>query len=55
MGARHENCIVCDTKGVIWQGRTEGMNQWKSAHAVKTDLRTLEEAMVGATSSSASA
>jgi malate dehydrogenase (oxaloacetate-decarboxylating)(NADP+) len=48
MGARHENCIVCDTKGVIWQGRTEGMNQWKSAHAVKTELRTLEEAMVGA-------
>ncbi|HMQ40924.1 MAG TPA: malic enzyme-like NAD(P)-binding protein, partial [Paracoccus sp. (in: a-proteobacteria)] len=33
MGARHENCIMCDTKGVIWQGRTEGMNQWKSAHA----------------------
>ena len=36
MGARHENCIVCDTKGVIFQGRTEGMNQWKSAHAAKT-------------------
>ena len=48
MGARHENCIVCDTKGVIWQGRTDGMNQWKSAHAVKTGLRTLEEAMKGA-------
>jgi malate dehydrogenase (oxaloacetate-decarboxylating)(NADP+) len=48
MGARHENCIMCDTKGVIYQGRTEGMNQWKSAHAVKTDLRTLEEAMDGA-------
>ncbi len=48
MGARHENCIVCDTKGVIWQGRTEGMNQWKSAHAVKTELRSLEDAMVGA-------
>jgi len=48
MGARHENCIMCDTKGVIWQGRTEGMNQWKSAHAVKTDARTLDEAMVGA-------
>ncbi|WP_261368071.1 NADP-dependent malic enzyme [Pseudosulfitobacter koreensis] len=47
MGARHENCIMCDTKGVIYQGRTEGMNQWKSAHAVKTDTRTLEEAMVG--------
>ncbi len=48
MGARHENCIVADTKGVIYQGRTEGMNQWKSAHAVKTDARSLEEAMVGA-------
>ena len=48
MGARHENCIVCDTKGVLYQGRTEGMNQWKSAHAVKTDLRSLEDAMRGA-------
>ena len=48
MGARHDNCIVCDTKGVIYQGRTEGMNQWKSAHAVATDLRSLEEAMDGA-------
>jgi len=48
MGARHENCIVCDTKGVIYQGRTDGMNQWKSAHAVNTPLRTLEEAMDGA-------
>ncbi|SHL53247.1 malate dehydrogenase (oxaloacetate-decarboxylating)(NADP+) [Roseovarius litoreus] len=48
MGARPENCIACDTKGVIYQGRTDGMNQWKSAHAVKTDLRTLEEAMKGA-------
>ncbi|MDV4144646.1 MULTISPECIES: NADP-dependent malic enzyme [Shimia] len=48
MGAKHDNCIVCDTKGVIYQGRTEGMNQWKSAHAIKTDLRTLEEAMAGA-------
>ncbi len=48
MGARHENCIACDTKGVIYQGRTDGMNQWKSAHAVATDLRTLDEAMKGA-------
>ncbi|MCX7646899.1 MAG: NADP-dependent malic enzyme [Rhodobacteraceae bacterium] len=48
MGARHDNCIMCDTKGVIWQGRTEGMNQWKSAHAARTDARTLEEAMAGA-------
>ncbi|MBM9593806.1 NADP-dependent malic enzyme [Roseitranquillus sediminis] len=48
MGARHDHCIVCDTKGVIYQGRTEGMNQWKSAHAIATELRTLEEAMRGA-------
>lgn len=48
MGAQHDNCIMCDTKGVIWQGRTEGMNQWKSAHAANTPHRTLEEAMVGA-------
>ena len=48
MGARPQNCIVCDTKGVLYQGRTEGMNQWKSAHAIKTDLRTLDEAMKGA-------
>lgn len=48
MGARHENCVICDTKGVVYQGRTEGMNQWKSAHAIKTDLRSLEDAMRGA-------
>ena len=48
MGARQENCIMCDTKGVIYTGRTEGMNQWKSAHAIDTPLRTLEEAMAGA-------
>ena len=45
MGAQHNNCIMCDTKGVIYQGRTEGMNQWKSAHAASTELRSLEEAM----------
>ena len=48
MGARHENCIVCDTKGVIFQDRKEGMNQWKSAHASKTKARTLAEALDGA-------
>ena len=48
MGVGHDNVIMCDTKGVIYQGRTEGMNQWKSAHAVKTDARTLSEAMEGA-------
>ncbi len=48
MGVRHENVIMCDTKGVIYQGRTEGMNQWKSAHAAVTDRRTLAEALEGA-------
>jgi len=48
MGVKHNNCVVCDTKGVIYQGRTEGMNQWKSAHAVATEMRSLAEAMVDA-------
>lgn len=48
MGVRPDNVTLCDTKGVIYQGRTEGMNQWKSAHAVKTDRRTLAEALEGA-------
>ncbi|MBX3508653.1 NADP-dependent malic enzyme [Parvibaculum sp.] len=48
MGLPHDNAILCDTKGVIYKGRTEGMNQWKSAHAVTTDARSLEEAMQGA-------
>ena len=48
MGAQHHNCVVCDTKGVIYQGREAGMNQWKSAHAIETKLRTLEDAIKGA-------
>ena len=48
MGVKHENVLLCDREGVIYEGRTEGMNQWKSAHAVKTDKRTLVEAMEGA-------
>ncbi|NQU56152.1 MAG: NADP-dependent malic enzyme, partial [Rhodospirillales bacterium] len=48
MGVAHENVIMCDSKGVIYQGREEGMNQWKSAHAINTEARTLEDAMVGA-------
>ena len=48
MGLPSNNAILCDTKGVIFTGREEGMNQWKSAHAVKTDSRTLAEAMQGA-------
>jgi len=48
LGAKPDNCILCDTKGVIFQGRLEGMNQWKAAHAAKTDDRTLSDAMKGA-------
>ncbi|MEA3002112.1 MAG: hypothetical protein QOH81_900 [Sphingomonadales bacterium] len=48
MGVRHGHVIMCDRKGVIYQGRAEGMDQWKSAHAADTDARTLEEALVGA-------
>jgi malate dehydrogenase (oxaloacetate-decarboxylating)(NADP+) len=48
MGVRPDNVIMCDRTGVIYQGRTEGMDQWKSAHAVKTDKRTLTEAIEGA-------
>ena len=47
-GLPHENVIALDKKGVIYEGRTEDMNQWKSAHAVKTDARTLTDAIVGA-------
>ncbi len=48
MGMPHDNVILCDSRGVIYQGREERMNQWKSAHAVDTPARTLEEAMEGA-------
>ncbi len=48
IGFRPENLILCDTKGVIYEGRKEGMNQWKSAYAVKTEMRTLAEALAGA-------
>jgi len=48
MGMRHENVILCDTKGVVYQGRTDGMNQWKSAHAVRTEARSLADALKGA-------
>lgn len=48
MGVKHENVILCDSQGVIYEGRTSGMNQWKSAHAVPTDARTLADALKGA-------
>ena len=48
LGVKNENAIVLDSKGVIYQGRQEAMDQWKAPHAVDTSLRTLEEAMSGA-------
>ncbi len=48
MGVRHENVTVCDRSGVIYRGRETGMDQWKSAHAIDTVHRSLEEALVGA-------
>jgi malate dehydrogenase (oxaloacetate-decarboxylating)(NADP+) len=47
MGVRHENVIVCDRSGPIYPGRAD-VDQWKSAHAVPTEARDLEEALVGA-------
>ena len=48
MGIDRNNVILCDTKGVIYKGRTEGMNEYKERLAAETDARTLEDAMVGA-------
>ena len=48
VGFAPENVILCDTNGVVYEGREKGMNQWKSTHAVNTAKRTLAEAMEGA-------
>ncbi|MCC5604768.1 NADP-dependent malic enzyme [Nostoc sp. CHAB 5714] len=48
MGVPHDSVVMCDRAGVIYQGRTHGMDQWKSAHAVATDRRSLEDALDGA-------
>ena len=48
MGVRHDNVIMCDRSGPIYPGRDK-VDQWKSAHAVETDARSLEEALVGVT------
>ena len=47
MGAKKENIILCDSKGVIFENRAEGMNEWKTAYATKNPARTLEEALIG--------
>ena len=48
LGFNPANVTLCDTKGVVYRGRVEGMNQWKSAHAVETSARTLAQALEGA-------
>jgi malate dehydrogenase (oxaloacetate-decarboxylating)(NADP+) len=48
VGFAPQNLMLCDTKGVIYKGRTDGMNQWKSAYAVETKARTLADAFKGA-------
>ena len=48
LGVKDENAIVIDSRGVIYRGRKEYMDQWKAPHAVETDKRTLAEAMEGA-------
>ena len=48
LGVRRENIVMCDTKGVVYEGRTEGMNPYKARFAAKTEARTLAEALVGA-------
>jgi malate dehydrogenase (oxaloacetate-decarboxylating)(NADP+) len=48
LGVKRENIILADTKGVIYQGRTEGMNPYKARFAQKTEWRTLAEAVKGA-------
>lgn len=45
LGARRENILLVDTKGVVYRGRKEGMNRWKERFANDTDLRTLAEAV----------
>jgi malate dehydrogenase (oxaloacetate-decarboxylating)(NADP+) len=48
LGVRRENVILVDTKGVVFKGRTEGMNEYKQEFAIETRCRTLAEAMEGA-------
>ena len=48
LGVRRENLILCDTKGVVYRGRKEGMNPYKSYFALDTQCRTLADAMKGA-------
>src|SRR3546814_3225562 len=48
MGLPSDRLLMCDRTGVIYEGREDDMNQWKSAHAVRTEKRSLADALVGA-------
>jgi malate dehydrogenase (oxaloacetate-decarboxylating)(NADP+) len=48
LGVKPENILMCDSKGVIYKGRTESMNEWKEEFAIETDKRTLTDAFTGA-------
>ena len=48
LGVNRDNILMCDTKGVIYKGRTNNMNEFKELYAAETDRRTLAEAFVGA-------
>lgn len=47
LGAKKENILVCDSKGVIYKGRNSNLDKWKGAYERETDLRTLEDCMPG--------
>jgi len=48
LGVRHENVVMCDSRGVIFAGREAGMNEFKQRYALDTPMRTLDDAMRGA-------
>ncbi len=48
LGVRHEHVVMCDSRGVIYAGRSSGMNEFKQRYALDTSMRTLDDAMRGA-------
>ncbi len=48
LGVKHDNIIICDSKGVVYKGRQKGMNKYKEEFASDTDARTLKDALKGA-------
>lgn len=47
LGIKAENILMCDSRGVMWEGRGEGFNKYKDEFVVETEARTLADAMVG--------